>query len=176
MPKRNSSDDDTAEIKAMFVEIKGSNATIQETLKAIATTFKPTVVQQILPSPQRQNDVLPSDVSAEDTIDLEELSPEEPTTRQKTRAGTRRNPRPPKPVDIDIASGEMPLKTYVQQRGPKSHLEKYMLLTSWLQKYRGQEQAFIITPNRAARGPDEVEHGNALSGVGLVCVLSGERD
>jgi hypothetical protein len=42
--------------------------------------------------------------------------------------------------DLDIASGEMPLKAYVEQKGPRKSQERVVVVASWLKKYRGKDE------------------------------------
>ena len=42
--------------------------------------------------------------------------------------------------DLDITTGDMPLKTYVEQKGPKKAQDRVVVVAAWLKKYRGLEE------------------------------------
>jgi len=42
--------------------------------------------------------------------------------------------------DLDIATGEMPLKMYVEQKGPRKTQDRVVVVAAWLKKYRGLEE------------------------------------
>jgi hypothetical protein len=139
MAKKSKGDDDGGRIRVIIVELEGSNATIQDSLRTVATALRPAIVA---PRPSLPNSYQPTDVEALPPEVLEEeeiVQDKEPTTAKKRRtsSGTKRAARPPEPVEIDFNTGDMPLEKYAQLKNPRSEVDRYVFIADWLKRYRG---------------------------------------
>lgn len=124
-------------------ETESDNATLQENIKSIAHTLSralaaPARVVYTQPAQIGSGDGAGEAVEAEledDAIDAE-LAPSAP----KKKSGTARQFRTPKPVDIDLTSGDTPLKAFLEEKDPDGDIKRYLAITYWLKKYRDIEE------------------------------------
>lgn len=136
MAKRGKGDSEGGKIEFVFVKLEGSNETIQETVKTIADAIKPQLVymRPSLPPFEEQRALDAIEVEPEEVL----VEPAEKPTPKKKKETTRVRSasRPPEPLDLDLTTGDMPFKRYVQLKNPKSDADRYVLVADWLNTYR----------------------------------------
>ena len=59
-----------------------------------------------------------------------------PATPAKTKTRAARQYRTPLPVDLDLVSGDLPLRPFLQERKPDSDVKIYLAIAYWLKRYR----------------------------------------
>jgi hypothetical protein len=134
--------EDKAKVKMTVIhfETESDNATLQENIRAIAHTLT-----RALATPQRVVYALPQlpggnstdteiapEVGEQDVIDAEEVPP---SSAPKPKGGSRQY-RTPQPLDIDLTSGDVPLKAFLEQKKPDGDVKRYLAIAYWLKKYR----------------------------------------
>jgi hypothetical protein len=136
MAKKVRSDDDAAEIRIMFVDLKGSNATIQDAVRSVISAVKPTVVAMTPALPPQQRAAIEATIEEEvDESDGEQDEPAPPKKRT-TNSSVKRPHKPPPPIELDLISGDISLEAFVKQKNPKNHTEKYLVIAYWLKYHR----------------------------------------
>jgi hypothetical protein len=56
---------------------------------------------------------------------------------------TRRRPRTPKLVDIDLRAGDIPFEEYVAQTAPQSQIEKVLVIAGWYSNYANVKEITV---------------------------------
>jgi hypothetical protein len=138
------------------INLKGTESVVMEGIKAFTqameksgVTLGPPVIRPALASgPQRQNGAAVIDQEPEQIVD--ELAEEESTTVEpeedieataSTTERKRRIPPDPKVVnDLDITAGPTPLKTFVEQKGPRKTQDRLVVVATWLKKHKNYEE------------------------------------
>lgn len=141
---------DIGKIKMTVIhfETESENATLQENVRAIAHTLT-----RALTSPQRMPSVagrLPSgdggvtEVPPEPNEEDEELDDDAMlstiTSSPTKKNGSARQYPTPQPVDLDLTSGDEPLKTFLEKRAPEGDIKRYLAIAYWLKKYCNIEE------------------------------------
>jgi hypothetical protein len=118
-------------------ETESDNATLQESIRAITQTLT-----RALASPQRVAYApvqLPSangvDTNPNVGVDDEVMAPGSTSPAPKKRGGARTS-RTPQPIDLDLTSGDMPFKGFIEQKKPDGDIKRYLAIAYWLKKYR----------------------------------------
>lgn len=138
---------DKAKIRVFLAEVEGNNDTIREALRTItetARTFQPNVKVIRLISQEGSADQGKLLTQDEDkmVIDLDLEDDQKGNLDDKYDAPTRkkqpktRSFTPPEMMELDLISGELPFERYCAQKNPQSHLQKYLVIASWLKQYR----------------------------------------
>ena len=73
----------------------------------------------------------------------EEISGPDDGDEVSTNGSTRKRRLPPDPKvinDLDITAGPMPLKTFVEQKGPRKAQDRLVVVATWLKKHKGYEE------------------------------------
>ncbi len=138
--------EDKAKIKMTVIhfETESDNATLQENIRAITQTLT-----RALASPQRvaySSVQLPSangvdtnpNIGVDDephVLDAEVTAPGSTSPSPKKRGGARTS-RTPQPIELDLTSGDMPLKGFIEQKKPDGDIKRYLAIAYWLKKYR----------------------------------------
>lgn len=141
--------EDKAEVEMTVIHFKtkSDNATLQENIRAIANTLTralaPPPVQRIVnPSSPAQlqsgngasngtgTEQAPELDGYEDAIDVEA----KPVAAKKKAA-----PRYTKPetLELDLESGDVPLKTFLEQKKPEGDIKRYLAIAAWFKQHRG---------------------------------------
>jgi hypothetical protein len=137
--------EDKAKIKMTVIhfETESDNATLQENIRAITQTLT-----RALASPQRAYTPahLPSangvdtkpNVGVDDEPDVldVEVMPSSPTSPSSKKRGGARSSRTPQPIELELTSGDMPLKGFIEQKKPDGDIKRYLAIVYWLKKYR----------------------------------------
>lgn len=139
--------DDNAKVKMTVIhfETESSNAALQENIKQIANTIARTLAQParviVAPAPVQ----LTSGDGAEQTIDLTEIDTEAiDAEATPVSASTKKTPRRPTSAkvlnDIDMESGDVPLKSFYEQKQPSKQSERYLVIAAWLKEVRAIDE------------------------------------
>jgi hypothetical protein len=138
--------EDKAKIKMTVIhfETESDNATLQENIRAITQTLtRALALPQRVAYPSVQ---LPSANGVDtnpnvgvddepDVLDAEVTAPGSTSPSPKKRGGARTS-RTPQPIDLDLTSGDMPLKGFIEQKKPDGEIKRYLAIAYWLKKYR----------------------------------------
>jgi hypothetical protein len=68
----------------------------------------------------------------EDAIDVEATS-----VSTKAKPGKAPTLRQPQPVELDLISGDVPLKAFMEKKNPTADVKRYLAIAYWLKQYRG---------------------------------------
>lgn len=141
--------EDKAKVKMTVIhfETESDNATLQENIRAIAHTVSRALVSS--PRPLSTSAQLPAgnggtadpvaEVDEEEAIDRETM-PSLSTSSASTKKGASRQYRTPQAVDLDLTSGDVPLRDFLEQKKPDSDIRRYLVIAYWLKKYRNIEE------------------------------------
>lgn len=149
--RRDERSDDKSKVKFRVIEfeVEGSNASIQESLRSISATLgrpRPgaATAARLAPVPA------PAAASEDDAehlvddgseLDGQEAVEETPTARPP-RARTARRVVTPEVLDLDIESGPMPLREFVNSKNPTTDPKRFLTIAYWFKEYR---QTPIVT-------------------------------
>jgi hypothetical protein len=137
--------EDKAKIKMAVIhfETESDNSTLQENIRAITQTLTRALASQQrvvytpahLPSPGGAGTTL--DTEVDDTSDIldAEVAPSSSTSASSKEKSRRYQPRTPRPIELDLAAGNMPLKTFLEQKNPDGEIKRYLAIAYWLKKY-----------------------------------------
>jgi hypothetical protein len=137
--------EDKAKIKMTVVhfETESSNEALQENIRVIANTL----TRALTPPPTR---VVPAQLTSgngagngmatdyaneaeqyEDVIDTEVIdSPKKPKKTGNRQVTT------PKVLELDLESGPVPVKTFIEQKNPAGDNKRYLAIAYWLKEHR----------------------------------------
>lgn len=145
-------EENKAKVKMTVIhfETESDNETLQENIRSIANTIAralstPKIVYGI--NPPTTNDANPGAIQSlpieqVETTDDDRLVEEsdniegasKPTTSKKK--SSNRHLRTPRAIEIDLTSGELPLRAFIEQKKPDSIMKKYLCIIYWLKKHR----------------------------------------
>ncbi len=138
--------DDKAKVRMTVIqfETESSNETLQENIRAIANTLTralaptPRVIQT--PAQLGSGNGASADGAAqgqlfdaddnEDAIDADVT----PLTKKAKKGAARQFPTP-EVLDLDLTSGDIPLKTFFEQKKPEGDNKRYLAIAYWLKEY-----------------------------------------
>lgn len=139
--------EDNGKVKMTVIhfETESNNLTLQENIRAIANTLSRALAPPLRVIPKRaqlstgnggaaveyesNEDLLPDEF--EDVIEAEAVPG---SAKSKSKSPTLRTPQP---LDLDLITGEVPLKTFLEQKNPTTDLKRYLAIAYWLKEYRG---------------------------------------
>jgi hypothetical protein len=138
--------EEKAKVKMTVIhfETESDNTTLQENIRAIAHTLT-----RALSQPQRiiysNSQIPPGDgtgIASENEMETEQedLAPDALTQvsgQASSKKKTRWSIRTPQPIDLDLTSGDMPIKAFLEQKNPETDFDRYLAITFWLKKYKG---------------------------------------
>jgi hypothetical protein len=67
----------------------------------------------------------------DDAIDIETIP-----VSAKPKTGKAPTLRQPQPVELDLISGEVPLKAFLEKKNPTSDVKRFLSIAYWLKEYR----------------------------------------
>ncbi len=144
--------EDKAEVEMTVIHFKtkSDNATLQENIRAIANTL----TRALAPPPIQQRVVNPSapaqlhsgnganngtgaDQAPQlddygDAIDIDS----NPVTPKKAKNGAAPKYAAPTALELDLISGDMPLKTFLEKKKPDGDIKRYLAIAYWFKEYR----------------------------------------
>lgn len=139
------SKEDKGRIKMTVVhfETESDNETLKENIRSISMTL----VKALTSNSQRINQphlITNGEKVIEDANIVDELDPEEVlfenNSRPKAKKAANRQVPQPKALDLDLKSGDMSLKTFLDKVNPSSTQQKYLAIAFWFKKYRNIEE------------------------------------
>jgi hypothetical protein len=152
MARSDRSPDDKGKVKFRFVEfeLEGLNSTIEESIKNIVHSMSrsSTIPTRVLPAKPAIPAALPhAGGEGHENLDPEQEGALEPETAEEgTEASAPSRPKNPRRYtapkflsDLDLDSGDMPFKAFVEQQAPKSDTRKYIVIAAWLKKHRATD-------------------------------------
>lgn len=137
--------EDKGKVKMTVIhfETESDNETLQENIRAIAQTLS----RALTPPQPRVIHAPPQLVSgngasaelaseSEDFVDALDGDFDTPAgTKSKGKSTTVRQLRTPLPLDIDLISGDVPFKTFMEQKKPIGDNKRYLAIAQWLKTY-----------------------------------------
>lgn len=137
--------DDRAKVRMTVIhfETESSNATLEENIKAISQTLTralshpPRIIHTGQAASHGDGSAAAAITSADDLhIEESDEQAEPVSTNGSKKPTSARQYRTPKIVDLDLASGPQPLKTFLEDANPDNDIKKYLVIAYWLKKYR----------------------------------------
>lgn len=152
MAKGDRPPDDKGKVKFRFVEfeLEGLNSTIEESIKNIvhsmsrSSNVQPRVLSAKSAAPAallatNGENTAELDSERETELDGEDAEQELPANTAVRPKAQRHYTVPTFLSEVDLDSGEVPFKTFAEQRAPKSDNRKYILIAAWFRKFRDLE-------------------------------------
>jgi hypothetical protein len=124
-------------------ETESDNATLAENIRAVANTLARALTpshSRAVPRPAQLTGVngaaavesAPEEIDDfDDAIDIEATS-----VGTKPKTGKAPTPRQPQPIELDLITGEVPLKAFLEKKNPTSDVKRYLSIAYWLREYR----------------------------------------
>lgn len=136
-------EDKGGKIRVIVFELEGSNETIQESLRTVASAIgRPVIAVRApnsLPTPTLVDTKTSLPISDEAMlVDGEPVTTANESQLSKSKK-SRPAPRTPQVIELDLKSGDMSLEIFCQQKNPSTDLDKYLIIATWLKRYRGIE-------------------------------------
>jgi hypothetical protein len=137
----------------MDFEMDGATETLADGLRSLASALTQTSAasrhaRTLSPArqatPATEASVPQEELPFSDDVNIEQ-TPGDETPREPAEASlndldrARRRPAPRTPQilsDVDLTSGPVPLKQFVEQKSPKELLEKYTVIAAWFKTHR----------------------------------------
>ncbi len=133
--------DDKGKVKMTVIhfETESDNATLQENIRSIAQTITralsaPRVVQTNAQA-SLTNGVINdgSDHDEEEQVDFEDDG--NTTVSVTKKKGGARQYASPEIIELELSSGEKPLKEFLDEKNPENDVKKYLAISYWLKSY-----------------------------------------
>jgi hypothetical protein len=136
-------------VRVIDFEMEGNNQTLRESIRDIVGAIGRggnQIVRAVqhtgiaAPKPNQSDGAIDSGtteelIDASQRDDTDALIGEDSSTVTQARARKPKKGRALKVVDIDLTSGAVPLKTYLE-KAPDALERRYLLIANWLKKYR----------------------------------------
>jgi hypothetical protein len=136
--------EDKGKVKMTVIhfETESDNETLQENIRSIAQT-----ISRALAPPQTRIVHAPAQLTSgngtgseqvQDTEDVDAFDADFETTtqtRSKGKSGAPRQLRTPQPLDLDLTSGDIPFKAFMEQKKPAGDTKRYLAIAQWLKTY-----------------------------------------
>ena len=140
--------EDKAKVKMTVIhfETESDNVTLQENIRTISHTLTRALTNNhrvILPAAQLTSGNGSTEVAPEtDETDLvdEDTSTSLVGSQTAKKKGAARQYTTPQAIDLDLISGDMPLKKFLEAKNPDGDIKKYLAIAYWLRKYRNVEE------------------------------------
>jgi hypothetical protein len=138
--------EDKAKIKMTVIhfETESDNSTLQENIRAITQTLTRALASQPrvvyapahLPPPSSSTGTaLETEIDDNSDILDGEVESSSSTSSPSKEKSRRHQSRTPQPLELDLVSGSMPLKAFLEQKNPDGDTRKYLAIAYWLKKY-----------------------------------------
>lgn len=151
--------EDKGKVKMTVIhfETESDNATLQANINAIAQTLsraltQPTrVIHTSAPAQigtgngASNGDATGQVVDAEEYEDAIDAEVTKPAAKPK-KSGAARQYTQPEVLDVDLTTGDMPIKKFLEQKNPDSDVRRYLAIAYWFKNYRETPE---ITMNHA---------------------------
>jgi hypothetical protein len=152
MARTDRTPDDKGKVKFRFVEfeLEGLNSTIEESIKNIVHSMSrsSTIPTRVLSAKPAVSAALPqADGNGNENLDPEQEGALEAESAedgvQASAPGRPKNLRrytvPNFLSDLDLDSGDVPFKAFVEQQTPNSDNRRYIVIAAWLKKHRATD-------------------------------------
>jgi hypothetical protein len=133
--------DDRGRVKFRLIEFEfeGGNASIQESLRSLASALRVNREQVIaLPAPPERPAVPGGEFPEEPAPKVaqpEVLGGEQSEQSMGSRPRVKTF-RSPVVLDLELTSGDVPLQKYCESKNPDSDSKKYLIIAAWLKQHR----------------------------------------
>jgi hypothetical protein len=138
MAKNQSAQPQTSEMTAMIFRFKGNDATLQRGFDTIAAAIEglvpPGRTYAATVSRVRELPALPAEQSPDDARSQDSSEPIDIGTPSFSKSP--RVIKSPQVLDIDLTSGEVPLKAFLSGYSGDEVAKRYLLVAFWLKTYR----------------------------------------
>jgi hypothetical protein len=137
--KRDNKTGSKGKMTVMIFQLEGDDSTLQEGFRTISTALNNVI------SPRATVRALPASATAttetqsiSDSDVSEELEPDvEPLRTEPSQPSARRSKfKSPEVLDLDLTTGDVPLKSLLEPHADKSIKTRYLLTAYWLLKHR----------------------------------------
>lgn len=152
-------DEKGGKIRVVVFELEGSNETLQESLRTVASALgrSGNVVRGPViayPPTHIENAPIPSIAENMTSAEEEEFDVIESEPKKVPAERTKRNRtvRTPAVLELDLTSGDPSFAAFVASKNPSTVRDKYLIIAAWLKEYRQVEpigQEHIYTCFRA---------------------------
>jgi hypothetical protein len=141
--------EDKAEVEMTVIHFKtkSDNATLQENIRAIANTLTralapPPTQPRIVSAPPAQlhsGNGANNGAGMEQATDLDNFDDAIDVSAKPVAAKKKSAPRYTKPetLELDLESGDVPLKTFLEQKKPEGDIKRYLAIAAWFKQHRG---------------------------------------
>lgn len=140
MAKKRAEDARPSKMTVMIFQLEGDDATLQEGFKTISAAMSRVLppTAQLLPSASRPSG-LPAPLTDSDDDDEEVLEvAATPVSRNTTNS--KRTVKSPQILDMDLATGELPLAEFLSKHPTEETTKRYLLIAYWLKNQRELEE------------------------------------
>jgi len=136
--------EDKGKVKMTVIhfETESDNATLQENIRSIAHTLSRALTQttRVIHAPAQLssgdsangNAILEPPLEEQDFDEAIDVS----SKPVKPKVGKTITSRQPVPLDLDLTSGDMPLKTFVENKNLDTDIKRYLAIAYWFKQYR----------------------------------------
>lgn len=146
--------EDKAEVEMTVIHFKtkSDNATLQENIRAIANTLtralapppiQPRIVNPPAPAQLHSGngasngtEQAPQLDGYDDAIEVDAI----PAAPKKAKSSAAPKYAAPKALDLDLTSGDMPLKSFIEQKKPDGDIKRYLAIAYWFKEYRATNE------------------------------------
>jgi hypothetical protein len=136
--------EDKGKVKMTVIhfETESDNATLQENIRSIAHTLSRALTQptRVIHTPAQLssgdgsngNAILELPVEEQDFDEAIDVS----SKPARSKAGKTSTSRQPVPLDLDLTSGDMPLKTFLENKNLDTDIKRYLAIAYWFKHHR----------------------------------------
>lgn len=122
-------------------ETESDNETLKENIRSIAHTITKALSSNhkvIMTSNQITEGNVETDLleNEEDDFIQSDSSEDQQEKNSQKKKSTFRQYKTPQTIDIDLNSGDLPLKDFIDQKKPDNENKKYLAIAYWLKKYK----------------------------------------
>ncbi len=158
----------------MLFQLEGSDETLQEGFRTINNAIDKLanpVVRVIGPppakglAPPKNDDERAARVIDAEVVEETDEAEETPVERLKPPKISARAPRQPKVLELDLKSGTVPLREYLDQKNPTSDNRRYLLVAAWMKANLSLDEVtmdHIYTAYRHMSWPSQKDAGSPL--------------
>jgi hypothetical protein len=136
--------EDKGKVKMTVIhfETESDNETLQENIRSIAQTLSRALTPpqtRVVHAPAQLtsgNGASAEQAQEEDFVDTLDADFDATTaSKPKGRSNAPRQFRTPQSLDLDLTSGAVPFKTFMEQKKPAGDNKRYLVIAQWLKTY-----------------------------------------
>lgn len=126
-------------------ETESDNETLKENIRSIAHTLTKALSSNSKVIVSKQLTTGDGEVENPELIEeeIDDFNLDNPTSESKSGEKKKlvvRQYRTPQAIDLDLTSGDIPLKEFLEKKNPDSDIKKYLAIAYWFKKYRNIEE------------------------------------